>query len=364
MNKNIKIITLHKVFNYGSVLQTYATVKLFEKENCNVSVIDYISKRFDNKKIFINFDYEGNNLKKAIYTVLRIPIILKRKVLFNTFLRKHVKFTKRYHYYRDLLNNPPQADIYITGGDQCWNKNDNSFDPAYYLKFGDKKTKRVSFSTSVGEDNLTVSEKKKLINLLNDYNMISTREKSSALILSELLNKKVDYIIDPTLQLNSGDWDIIASKRLVKQKYLLLYLLYDEDLGATDFAIKYAHENNLKIVQINFKLKKKSNIDILMSHRSPADFLALIRDAEFIVTNSFHGLAFSVNYNKQFVVFKRKNANNRMYNFLKLINLENRLIDKTCSISSISDKINYTNVNKILEKERCKSQKFIKEIIK
>ncbi len=362
--KKIAIITQHQVFNYGSVLQAYATQKIFEGHGVNVQVIDYISERWDNKKLFWNINKKGNCFYVLIYKILRIPIILKRKSQFWGFTKKYLNLTKRYIYYDDLVKNPPDADMYIVGSDQCWNSFYNGIDKAYFLQFGNKDVKRVSFATSVGNDFYNFDEEKQIKTYLKKFSNISVREKNSIKLIESITNKKVISLIDPTLQISKKEWEKLAKKRkLVKEKYLLLFLLYNEDLNASKYAKKIADSLNLKVVELSWQFKKNSLADILLTHKTPEEFLSLVRDADFIVTNSFHGLAFSLIFEKQFIVIKRSQFNNRISNLLDIVKLTERLVESSLDCSILNKKINYEEVEKIIEKEKNKANEYIIKIL-
>lgn len=366
MRKKVGIITQHRVFNYGSVLQTYATQKIFEKHNCDCYVIDYISDRCSNKKIFWNIDKSGNKVSVFIYKILRLPIIIKRKYQFSNFLRKYINLSKKYLSHSDLVKNPPIADIYVVGSDQCWNSFYNGVDKAYYLQFGDKSIKRISFSTSIGNNKLTIDEKNEISKYLTKFDFISVRENQSVNLISKICKKNVISVIDPTLQLRKCEWDLIAkNKRLIKEDYVLLFVLYDEDLGASDIARKIADKHNLKVVELSWQIKKKNGVDILMSHKTPNEFISLIRDASFVVTNSFHGLSFCINYEKEFIVVERTQFNDRISNLLQITNLENRMVNENnFSLNILDNKINYKDVNKRIEDERKKAENYINEVLR
>jgi exopolysaccharide biosynthesis predicted pyruvyltransferase EpsI len=171
-------------------------------------------------------------------------------------------------------------------------------------------------------------------------------------------------LIDPTLQIEREHWLGLAAKRLVKEKYLLLMLLYNEDNGATEYAQNIARQRGLKVVKLSWEYKKPSGVDILMTHRSPQEFLSLFQHAEFIVTNSFHGLTFSINLNKQFIVVPRNEFNTRIESLLRLVHLEDRMISEVSQLPEANKSIKYDTVNSILDNERQKAKLFLKEALK
>ena len=137
-------------------------------------------------------------------------------------------------------------------------------------------------------------------------------------------------------------------------------LLYNEDNDATEIARKIADKKGLKLVKISWEIKKSTIVDKLMTHRSPQDFLSLFNYADFVVTNSFHGLAFSVNLEKQFVMIRRNEFNSRIESLLNLVGLRDRLIDNSDEAVELADNnIDYHLIRPILNNERIKSEQFI-----
>ena len=360
----IGIITLHRVLNYGSVLQTYATQRVFEKLGVEVFIIDYISERNDNKALYWQTPIKDNLIKTYTYRFARMPITFFRKRKFMRFLKHYVVLSKPYHHLKSISKDPPQADIYVTGSDQCWNSFYNGVDKAFYLQFGEKNIRRVSFSTSVGNEEFTENEKAEIAKYLAQYQYVTVREKATVDMVRELTDAPVTDVIDPTLQLTSSEWNKIASGRLIKEKYLLLFILYGEDIHATEYARKIADEKGLIVVEVLWKYQKKPEVDIYMRNRKPEDFLALIRDAEYVVTNSFHGLSFCINFNKQFTVIARSQFNNRITNLLDIVGLQDRMVCQQLDMDVVNKMIDYTPVNEILSRERQRAAQVVDALIK
>ena len=357
----VAIITLHRVYNFGSVLQAYATQKVIEKNGAKAKIIDYITPQRTFKRILFQKASNYGLIKSCIYYTLKFFSLLIKELTFGTFIKKNIKLTKKYVTVDDLIKDPPEADVYITGSDQTWNSNYNEgIDKGFFLGFVPNNKKKVSFVSSFGKtklDNYEINETKKF---LDNYAAISVRENSAVEIVKSLHINNVTQLIDPTLQLTKDEWVKIASKRLVKEKYLILMLLYNEDNGATDYARKIADEKNLKLVKISWELKKPKKVDKLFTHRSPADFLSLFANADFVVTNSFHGLAFSINLHRDFIVVPRNEYNSRIESLLELVNLNDRLVMNVEEAKAVSKKdIDYIQVENVLNDERRKANSFI-----
>lgn len=363
----ISIITLHRLFNYGSVLQTYATQKIFENAGYEAEVIDYITPQRTNKRLFFGVpnDFNSGSLFKILYLSAKFFSVLLKKLTFGSFLNKYVHLTsEKYIDAKDLDANPPKADIYVTGSDQVWNSVYNEgIDRGFFLDFLPEDATRIAFVSSFGKNKLDDNEISITKKYLDRYKAISVREDSAKKIVEDLGISNCVQLIDPTLQVSKNEWLEIASKRLVKEPYLILMLLYNEDNNATKYARKIADEKRLKLVKICWDMKKPKEVDEMFTHRTPSDFLSLFAYADFVVTNSFHGLAFSVNFERQFIVVPRNEFNSRIESLLRVTGLENRMISNEDDLKKqFKMKIDYSNVNKRLEQEREKAKKFIGDI--
>lgn len=364
--KKVELVTLHRVFNYGSVLQTYATQKLIESVGASCEIADYITEQRTKRRLKHQCKVSG--IKSLIYYLLRCISIDVKWHTFNKFIKKNITITsRRYVSVDDLRKYPPVADIYMTGSDQVWNsKYNEGIDYGFFLDFGSKATKRIAFAASIGQEKIEEQEKSEITRLLSDYSAIAVREKSAVKLIAELTGKEPYLVLDPTLQIDASEWAKLESKPLMKDKYVLLMLLYNEDNGATDYARAVADSLGVKLVKISWELKRDSRVDRLFTHRSPEDFLSLMHNAEYIVTNSFHGTAFCLNYNKQFSVIKRNEMQTRIDSILQLTGLTTRLIDPDSgmqSMSEVEDRIDYERVNSILQQEREKAICFLREAI-
>ena len=362
MIMKIAIITLHKVFNYGSVLQTYATELFFEKLGYEVEIIDYLPARWQNKALYWDINEKKGFLKNNIYRILRSFSVMLKKKTFWGFLRKNVHMTNTYKSFEELKKKCPKADIYCTGSDQVWNSKYCGIDKAFYLCFTKNNAKKISFAASIGKTELQENEAAAVRKYLLDYSFITVREDSAVKLLGRI-GLKSKQILDPTLLIEKEHWISLASKRLIKEKYLILMLLYNEDNHATKYARKIADEKGLKLVKLSWELTKPPFVDILMTHRKPEDFLSLFYYADYVVTNSFHGLAFSINLNKQFLVIKRNEFNSRIDSLLKLTGLTERLADNKLNMDIVNKQIDYKKVNDILLKNRTQVQKITWENI-
>ena len=360
----IAIITIHRIFNYGSVLQTYATQQIFRKYSSDVEVIDYITPQRTIKKVLFGSTNKSIGLNGALYHILKIGSVTLKLITFGGFINKNLRLTKKYANIQELVESPPQADLYVTGSDQTWNSVYNEgVDRGFFLDFLPEDANRIAFVASFGKEKLDPNEIDETKKYLSKYKAISVREDSAVSIIEDLGINGAVQLIDPTLQISSSEWLKIASPRIIKCGYVILMLLYNEDNGATEYARKIADENNLKLVKISWEIKKPYNIDVLKTHRSPSDFLSLFYYADYVVTNSFHGLAFAINFHKQFIIVPRNEFNSRITSLLRLTKTEDRLISNKGQFMDYKKHIDYERIEGILEKERNKASKFLENAI-
>lgn len=358
----VAIVTLHRVYNYGSVLQAYATQEVFEKRGHDTKIIDYITPQRTKWRLFWGKGAEGQS--NVIYRIAKIGSFILKEKTFGRFVRTRLNLTKKYVTADDLQRDPPEADLYVTGSDQTWNSQYNEgIDRGFFLDFLPETARRIAFVSSFGKTELDNGEIEETKRLLSRYEKISVREDSAVKIITGMGLGVPTHLIDPTLMLEKSEWLKIASPRLVKEPYLVLMLLYNEDNHATEYARKIADEKGLKLVKISWEMRKPPLVDQLFTHRSPADFISLFYYADFVVTNSFHGLAFSLNLEKQFIMVPRNEFNSRIESLLRLVSQSNRLVTSEENALDESEKeIDYKVIKERFSAERQRTYEFLDSI--
>ena len=222
---------------------------------------------------------------------------------------------------------------------------------------------KIAYAASIGNEQLDSDEAVIIKSYLKSYRDISVREKSAQQLLESFGIDSVSCILDPTMQIPKEEWFYLSSNRLVKKKYLLLMLLYNEDNNATEIARRIADSKGLELVKLSWDFRKPPKVDKLMTHRTPEDFLSLFYFADYVVTNSFHGLCFAINFEKQFVAIKRNEFNDRLDNLLNLFSLKDRMVDIETYESVSMRNIDYNGVNSKLKEERQKAELFLNEAL-
>lgn len=359
----VAVVTLHRVYNYGSVLQAYATQQVLEKLGHEVRIVDYITEQRTKWRLLCSPSQKEHSrgMGTLAYRIARFFSICIKELTFGTFVRKRLHLTSKYISVEDLAKNPPEADVYITGSDQTWNSDYNEgVDRGFFLDFIPKEAKRIAFAASFGKTEIDEQEAETIRELIKPYSAISVRESSALEILARIDRTDAIQLVDPTLLIKKEEWMTLASKRLVKEPYLVLMLLYNEDNHATEYAREIADEKGLKLVKISWEHRKPRQVDKLFTHRTPSDFLSLLWYADFVVTNSFHGLAFSINFEKQFLVVPREEYNSRLASLLQMLGLTNRMVSSKESLRCVSQEIQYEQVRKTLANERNKAFDFLR----
>lgn len=382
--KKVGIITIFKVDNYGAELQAYATQKALQLMGYDAEIINYpyfVSPRHTPTKMsdpILPIPTKLRLIKKFLplinwYKTLRqtSEAVKIRKRNFESFHSINTKQSAEYRTMEALYSNANEYDAYVVGSDQVWNPfNNTSLDP-YFLKFAPKGKVRFSYASSFGVSKLPEYGHQYYCEALNGLDSIGVREENAVEIVKNVSGCEAIWVLDPTLLLCSDEWNEVAYEyKPVSDhcgKYVLLYELtpcpYLKQL-----AFHVAKEKGLNIVRINkdtIRVEQDRGIINVMD-AGPAEFLWLFKNASFVVTNSFHGTAFSINFNKNFYVVTpaRKDNNSRQRSILRLFNLQHRLMLEGADFpeSGVMD-VDFMPVNQKLAQERLKCKNFIKHSI-
>lgn len=340
----IGILTFHNAINYGAVLQAYATQHFLEQQGYDVEVINYRNKAIDNSYLRYTFGWRRMLYRKPwhILDFLITSFWFKRKKkkieAFNKrYLRQSLKvFHREEPYCMDY-------DVYLIGSDQVWNPNfTDGFDPFYWGCFYRKpKSKLIAWSVSTKEHTLENKKKELVASYLEQFDAIGVREKQLKVFLESLTNKPIHLTLDPTLLLSKIEWGKFC-KPVKENQYVLVYAMQDENMVISKAKL-LAEKTKKTLIVIN----PYSNSIIKRGYKqwlSPVEFLSYFNSADFVVSASFHGTAFSLIFEKQFYCFiKRGSSNVRIESLLKCLNLEDRIVNESESFS-LSHTIDYCTV--------------------
>ncbi len=365
--KKVSFITIHVGANFGSVLQTIATSVVLNRMGCTPTCINYIPPRVTNKRFFWSLG-ERKLIKKFLRFSRRLcawPLRIIKARAYQGYLSDHCNLSLPIYKEDNFAKKCPKADVYMTGSDQVWNmKHNEGLDPHYFFDGIDGK--KISFASSVGYTELIDGEEMFLKRYLSEYEFLSVREDSAVALLASL-GLKAEQLLDPVFMLNENEWKEYAkSERKVKEPYLLIYTPYntvDKDV-IFRHARRIASKEGLKVVTFSWTYFKDKDADITIRFAGPGDFLDLMMNAEYVITNSFHGTAFSINLKKRFWVFLPSGFTTRITSVLTRFGLAERLIENEAPEDwNYKQPVDVAYINEVLKKERAKSIDYLTRAI-
>lgn len=359
MKSKVAFITIHSVSNFGSILQAIATTKVIESLGKEAILINYIPNRLTFKHYFMTM-IQG--IIPFVKGLAFLPNNIINRYIYSSYLAKYSKLSSPIYDKDKFIEKCPHADYYITGSDQVWNSKHNAgFNNRYFFAQLPDDSKLISFAASFGVSTLDKEDTKSVKLLLSRYKSISVRENSAVKII-EGMGLKCVQLLDPTFMLNRNEWAQYMNKRKIKKDYLLIYTPYNtaDKKSIYEAARIIAKKLNLVVVTFSWDWRKESLADITITYASPGDFLSLMYYANYIITNSFHGTAFSINLNKQFSVFMPSAFSTRICSIIDLCGLDERIVSNGFEVEKIYKQIDYGPINSILERERAKSIGYLK----
>lgn len=357
----ISIITLHSVCNYGTQLQALATQEKLKEYFDEIEFINY--KRFDTYGKGLIKSYSKNSLLRL---VAFLPTYYKWKKVFGNFQKKYLNINPReYLNQNDLNNYIDDADIYMTGSDQVWNTGWNGgVIPAFYLNFINDNKPRYAYASSFGKNKLTDDEVKESKKYIDKFRKISVREASGVDILKKQYKyENVINIIDPTLVITPEVWRKYEKPCKIKDDYILIYSL-NKNNKLDKYAKDLAKKTGLKLYRFCTRYDQilKTGKGIVIPEI--LDFVTLVDNAKYVITDSFHATAFSINMGTEPICIYPSNYSGRISEFLKLVDCQDRHLKSYDDFNIINRHINFEKVQRILEKERMKVDDYLEEIKK
>lgn len=365
MNIRVGLMTFHAAHNYGSVLQAYATQKNIENLGYDCEIINY---RLPNQLEYYNKLISTKFGKKAFLRgILSLSEFLQRREKrekFESFIHEKLRLSNgEIHTFQELSKMSLPYATLVTGSDQVWNTHctaEFANEPAdsirgYFLDFGPDSIKRIAYSASIGsmsKDEIAVFQKQ-----LQKYDAISVREKDGAEIISRLLNRSVENTLDPTLLLNRKEWlDFAGEPKTVPQNpYIFVYTLTKSTKQYYKMLSEikaFAKRRNLEVVCVSPFRPGLLNGVKTDNACGPLDFLQYLANASLVITDSFHGTAFSINLEVPFYTLNI-GRDFRKQLLLEKVKLFDRLIHSTEDFIEIKDySCDFTESRKLLEKER------------
>lgn len=366
--KKVAIVNRTNLKNYGSVLQVFALCEAIKKLGFDVEVLwqkGNLSKNWDirpNKIINIIFKLiiHPNLLVSTIKTVFE----LRRNKVSNDKIEKFDRFVKekistKFYSYNELVD-LAKTDTYlkfVCGSDQIWCSTALYVDPMMYLRFA-PKNKRIAYAPSIGRDYIPNYNIRQMKRYISEIRHISIRETEGQRLIYKLINRDAEVVLDPTLLLSKKDWDLIKISNN-RVQYILCYFLDPPTEENVQKIINLSKTRNITIISLNTNFPKIEGVEVVIA--SLEEFLGLVENAELIITDSYHGMLFSIIYNKNFWSLARNyqqfDQSSRQKSVLEKLGLNYRYIADINNINT--SVIDYSKINTILDLERKKSLSYL-----
>lgn len=366
--------------NYGTQLQAYSMCTYLKNNGQDIDFINYLTHKEDVIR------YGKKNLLHQIKRVIKkgkqislnrrmakigndnIEALKNRQYKFNVFMKNSLPLTKKYTA-TDLLNISDCYDLYIVGSDQVWSP--KYLDGRFFLDFVENKNKLVAYAPSFGVNSLDPEITERVSKWIQRFEYLSVREIAGKEIIKELTGKEVPVVLDPTFLFNKVEWySNFEASNQQDEKYILCYFL-SENSYYWKVVSKIADILGLKVIIVpntpdDFECPYEKYIDV-----APIDFAKMIYDASYVITDSFHGTAFAINFGIDFLTLARfsekskESENSRVKSILELLDFDDRfIVSDTISCTVEIDKEKWEKCEMLLEKKREESKQYLDNILK
>ncbi len=356
--KKVGIITFHFVNNFGGVLQAYA-LQRFLREQCGADsvMINYRNPFIVLCDVIRLFPVTGNP-REAVVGITTFRKRLSRYARVKRWCSDRMVLSRKYYTYSALRKNPPGCTHYIAGGDQIWNAQITfGFDRAYYLGFAEKDSVKMSYAASFGEDRLTAFQQKRIKRYFPQFRSVSVRERLSGVQCEKAAGCSVTRLIDPVFLLNVDDWSRVYKVDRSEKDYILIYMMqFDERIYKVAEYLK--KKTGKRVIEISRYGYKRQGVDKLYIDIDPSEFVGFFKGADYVCTNSYHGIIFSLIFEKELYLVKCKRFRERMNNIIELFNIQDP--EKSPVLHAAYDK---AYARGVIMKEREAALKYLKENI-
>lgn len=351
----IYTITCHNVYNYGAVLQALALQEYLEELHHNVEIIDYYPPYLRK----ISERYRNNYILVLARKILYFPDYSKSKKVFDQFKKKYLKVTNVCKTMEDI-ERLTEADLYIAGSDQIWNPvMENGRDDCYFLNLK-KPIRKMSYAASIGLRDIDPNIKVRYKKLLEKFTKILVRETETVSLLEDM-GIYSRQVLDPVYLMPKKYWECFVQDKLLEEKYIVVYALHHIQ-KIYDYARQLADMLGIKMYVISVEIKeKRRGGDKFFWNPSVEEFLTLIANSEGVVSNSFHGISFSIIFQKPVHIFDTEKEDIRISNIVELFHLEERvckLDQEKCLVNRFE-----TEVAQKMEKEIKKTKHIFNECL-
>lgn len=356
-------VTFHRSYNYGATLQAYALQKALLSVGFDNHILDFYRNPFEPQPIL-----SGNlriDCARMILRVLELLNIRKKKRLvasFDEFTNNNILLTKCYSSLDELMREKPEADCYFAGSDQIIDLSCSEFTlMRNMLGFVEDSRKKYTYAASMASYQYNSDELNKLSELLRDFEVVSLREEKSKDVLKTVLNANYRVDIDPVFLLSKEQWELLVKHPSRFRKYIL-YFQVNANPISNDVIKKLKVQYGLPVVCLQTNPLVRIKADHVVLDASPEEFLGWIYDAEFVVTTSFHGTAFSLIFEKEFFTLSKATSNPyRMKELLKICGLEDRMILSINDVTMVNS-IDWNKVKDRINVQRKRAMDYLQNV--
>ncbi|MBR4657489.1 MAG: polysaccharide pyruvyl transferase family protein [Oscillospiraceae bacterium] len=344
--------------NYGSALQTWALHQAIQKAGHTPVLVDYCPDILADKDPLNPFGHMWDQDEQSKRMVeLTMPAIRENYRKFDAFYRD--RFLRTAHKYTsanfDCILKDEALDGFVCGSDTIFCPDEFGFDDGYYANYPSMRGRSVSYAASFGDPHFTEESYQILRDHLQNFKALGIRENQMLPFIHAHTKVPAARTIDPTLLLTAEEYEPIIAEPQHKGDYLLLYARrYSPAMEA--YAEDLARRNGWKIIDISLRAINAERGHIMAYAAGVEEFLSLVKHAQYVVTNSFHGMIFSVQFRRPFVIFSREQCDNKIEELLKLFGLPDRIL---VSGDESFRAINYDEVFGRLETARAESTRFL-----
>ncbi|MEQ2457300.1 polysaccharide pyruvyl transferase family protein [Flavonifractor hominis] len=363
------LITFHFAHHYGAQLQALATMKAIQNLGHECEIIDYRLPHTTRTNQLFKKSASVRALASDAHTALHYAAFQRRYERFEEFVAREMDLSPtRYTSFAQLQAAPPAYDVYVSGSDQIWNPfifADKQFDPSFLLAFV-REGRRIAYAPSLGVPSLPEDKGRQLREYVAPFSALSVREKRGQVLLRETAGRDARVVLDPTLLLTGEDWGKLANPQRRQGPYILCYFVSDPG-EAAPYALALSKQTGWPIVQLAGARRKIDGAHEIVFDAGPREFLALFRDARAVVTNSFHGAAFSLQFQKDFFTSmspkeRAEPTFSRIYSLLSRLGCTDRIIglEETAPVGTPMD---YAAVYEKLSAARADSLAYLKAAV-
>lgn len=375
----VGIMTVNHSLNYGAVLQAYALWKTISNLGVDAEVINLYrpaQKEYIKSDKYVPYRQTcslladiKNKLRPIVHFIFG-PAEYSKKAAsrFKNFTIDNIKFSRIYYGPDEIFANPPAYDLYIAGSDQIWNPSQPYALAPYFLSFVSNGGKKISYAASIGIIDLSDKERYDFKRWLQTFDTISVRETSAVTLLKELVpDKQIFRMPDPTFLIDKNDWCKVLKEPNINRPYVLLYTLgWQKNL--IRYCKKICRKLHMPLVVLSLLQKRHGNY-IIERTAGPQEFLGYIKNADFVITDSFHGTVFSLIFevkNLYSYVTKSNQRGGRIIELLEQFNLQSHLLSSDLDQdvdSLIENTLDRTSVKKKLLEQKNIGRTFLQHQI-